>query len=337
MYVNRSLFTYGIFKFPGPKNGVNNTVLYNITFKQVLSTFFAIIVFMTIVLNLTSKKINQLIADYQIYATVSNNPYVQFLAKPPECVISVYTSRKVMFQGKAATKYASQYSDQAVPTLPTQQTNIIGTDEVGNGSYFGGLAVVASYLSDDDIPLIKSLGVDDSKKLTDVKIREIAPILKEKIKHQSLLLKPSKYNEVIASGYNAVSIKVALHNQAIFLLEKTLPVVPDHIIIDAFTTEKNYAKYLKNEANQTMGQVTLIQKAESQFYTVAVSSVIARSLFLDELDELSKLVGVRLPSGAGHQSDLVAARIIKQHGEVALSQIAKCHFANTEKARKLIK
>ena len=292
---------------------------------------------MTIVLNLTSQKIKQLITAYQDYATATNNPYIQFLAKPPECVITVYTSGKVMFQGKGATKHASQFSDQQLATPPTQQTNIIGTDEVGNGSYFGGLAVVASYLSDVDIPLIKSLGVDDSKKLTDAKIREIAPILKENIQHQALLLKPSKYNEVIASGYNAVSVKVALHNQAIYLLEKALSTTPDHIIIDAFTTEKNYAKYLKNEANQTNGRITLIQKAESQFYTVAVSSVIARSLFLDELDELSQLMGIELPSGAGHQSDLVAATIIKQHGEVALKQIAKCHFANTEKARRLIK
>ena len=292
---------------------------------------------MTIVLNLTSQKIKQLITAYQDYATATNNPYIQFLAKPPECVITVYTSGKVMFQGKGATKHASQFSDQQLATPPTQQTNIIGTDEVGNGSYFGGLAVVASYLSDVDIPLIKSLGVDDSKKLTDAKIREIAPILKENIQHQALLLKPSKYNEVIASGYNAVSVKVALHNQAIYLLEKALSTTPDHIIIDAFTTEKNYAKYLKNEANQTNGHITLIQKAESQFYTVAVSSVIARSLFLDELDELSQMMGIKLPSGAGHQSDLVAATIIKQHGEVALNQIAKCHFANTEKARRLIK
>lgn len=292
---------------------------------------------MTIVLNLTSQKIKQLITAYQDYATATNNPYIQFLAKPPGCVITVYTSGKVMFQGKGATKQASQFSDQKLAAPPTQQTNMIGTDEVGNGSYFGGLAVVASYLSDADISLIKSLGVDDSKKLTDAKIREIAPILKENIQHQALLLNPSKYNEVIASGYNAVSVKVALHNQAIYLLEKALSVTPDHIIIDAFTTEKNYTKYLKNEANQTNGRVTLIQKAESQFYTVAVSSVIARSLFLDELDELSHLMGIRLPSGAGHQSDLVAATIIKKHGEVALNQIAKYHFANTEKARRLIK
>jgi ribonuclease HIII len=160
---------------------------------------------------------------------------------------------------------------------------------------------------------------------------------KRKHSASGTLLSPSKYNEVISSGYNAVSVKVALHNQAIFLLEQALSTVPDHIIIDAFTTEKNYSKYLKKEKNQTKGQITLRQKAESQFYAVAVSSVIARDLFLTNLDDLSRDVRLTLPSGAGHKSDGVAAKIIQQYGEAALSQVAKLHFANTEKARKLAK
>ena len=200
---------------------------------------------MTIVLKLAPKEIAHLIATYQAYKYVASNPSIQFLAKPQGCVITVYTSGKVMFQGERAEHYARPFGYPGTPTAKIQQTNIIGTDEVGNGSYFGGLAVVATFLSDQDIPLVKKLGVDDSKKLTDTKIRQIAPILKEKIQHKALLLTPSKYNEVIESGYNAVSVKVALHNQAIFLLEKQLSVVPEHIIIDAFTTEKNYAKYLK--------------------------------------------------------------------------------------------
>lgn len=57
------------------------------------------------------------------------------------------------------------------------------------------------------------------------------------------------------------------------------------------------------------------QKAESEFYAVAVSSVIARDLFLTNLDDLSRDVHLTLPSGAGHKSDVVAAQIIQQYGE----------------------
>ncbi|MDK6976702.1 hypothetical protein QP313_18340, partial [Proteus mirabilis] len=78
--------------------------------------------------------------------------------------------------------------------------------------YFGGLAVVASFVTPEQHDFLRKLRVGDSKTLTDQKIRQIVPLLKEKIQHQALLLSPKKYNQVIDSGYNAVSVKVALHN-----------------------------------------------------------------------------------------------------------------------------
>ncbi|VEH30281.1 ribonuclease HIII [Streptococcus equi subsp. equi] len=46
--------------------------------------------------------------------------------------------------------------------------------------------------------------------------------------------------------YNAVSVKVALHNQAIFLLLND-GARPEKIVIDAFTSQANYDKYLQQE------------------------------------------------------------------------------------------
>ena len=123
----------------------------------------------------------------------------------------------------------------------------------------------------------------DSKTLTDQKIRQIAPILKERIQHQALLLSPNKYNEVIGDRYNAVSVKVALHNQAIFLLLQK-GVQPEKIVIDAFTSPKNYDKYLTQEANHFPNKVSLEEKAEGKYMAVAVSSIIARDLFLENLE-----------------------------------------------------
>ena len=141
--------------------------------------------------------------------------------KAPGATISIYTSGKVVLQGNQATRYAAFFGyqqDSIDQALAGQDFPLIGTDEVGNGSYFGGLAVVASFVTPDQHDFLRKLGVGDSKTLTDQKIRQLAPLLKEKIQHQALLLSPSKYNEVIGERYNAVSVKVALHNQAIYLL-----------------------------------------------------------------------------------------------------------------------
>ena len=175
----------------------------------------------------------------------------------------------------------------------------------------------------------------DSKTLTDQKIRQIAPILKEKIQHQALLLSPSKYNEVIGDRYNAVSVKVALHNQAIFLLLQK-GVQPEKIVIDAFTSPKNYDKYLAQEANHFPNKITLEEKAEGKYLAVAVSSIIARDLFLENLENLGRELGYQLPSGAGTASDKVASKILQAYGMKGLNFCAKLHFKNTEKAKALL-
>lgn len=265
----------------------------------------------------------------------SKNPYIRYFFKLSQASVSVYTSGKVLLQGEAAESYASFFGYQVAQVTSGQNLPIIGTDEVGNGSYFGGLAVVASFVTPDQHDFLRKLGVGDSKTLTDQKIRQLAPLLKEKIQHQALLLSPSKYNEVIGERYNAVSVKVALHNQAIFLLLQK-GVQPEKIVIDAFTSSQNYEKYLKNEANHFPNPITLEEKAEGKYLAVAVSSIIARDLFLENLENLGKELGYQLPSGAGTASDKVASQILQAYGMKGLNFCAKLHFKNTEKAKKLL-
>ena len=287
----------------------------------------------SITLTPSEKEIQAFLEHYQSSLAPSKNPYIRYFLRLPQATISIYTSGKVLLQGEGAEKYARFFGYQVVEENRGQNFPLIGTDEVGNGSYFGGLAVVASFVTPDQHVFLRKLGVGDSKTLTDQKIRQIAPILKEKIQHQALLLSPSKYNEVIGDRYNAVSVKVALHNQAIYLLLQK-GVQPEKIVIDAFTSAKNYDKYLAQEANRFSNPISLEEKAEGKYLAVAVSSIIARDLFLENLENLGRELGYQLPSGAGTASDKVASQILQAYGMQGLSFCAKLHFKNTEKAKK---
>lgn len=287
----------------------------------------------SITLTPSEKDIQAFLEHYQTSLAPSKNPYIRYFLKLPQATVSIYTSGKILLQGEGAEKYASFFGYQLVEENRGQNLPLIGTDEVGNGSYFGGLAVVAAFVISDQHDFLRKLGVGDSKTLTDQKIRQIAPILKEKIQHQALLLSPSKYNEVIGDRYNAVSVKVALHNQAIYLLLQK-GVQPEKIVIDAFTSAKNYDKYLAQEANRFSNPISLEEKAEGKYLSVAVSSVIARDLFLENLENLGRELGYQLPSGAGTASDKVASQILQAYGMQGLSFCAKLHFKNTEKAKK---
>ena len=287
----------------------------------------------SITLTPSEKEIQAFLEHYQTSLAPSKNPYIRYFLRLPQATVSIYTSGKVLLQGEGAEKYASFFGHQVVEENRGQNFPLIGTDEVGNGSYFGGLAVVASFVTPDQHDFLRKLGVGDSKTLTDQKIRQIAPILKEKIQHQALLLSPSKYNEVIGDRYNAVSVKVALHNQAIYLLLQK-GAQPEKIVIDAFTSAKNYDKYLAQEANRFSNPISLEEKAEGKYLAVAVSSIIARDLFLENLENLGRELGYQLPSGAGTASDKVASQILQAYGMQGLNFCAKLHFKNTEKAKK---
>ena len=281
----------------------------------------------SITLTPSEKEIQAFLEHYQTSLTPSKNPYIRYFLRLPQATVSIYTSGKVLLQGEGAEKYASFFGYQVIEENRGQNFPLIGTDEVGNGSYFGGLAVVASFVTPDQHDFLRQLGVGDSKTLTDQKIRQIAPILKEKIQHQALLLSPS--------NYNAVSVKVALHNQAIYLLLQK-GAQPEKIVIDAFTSAKNYDKYLAQEANRFSNPISLEEKAEGKYLAVAVSSIIARDLFLENLENLGRELGYQLPSGAGTASDKVASQILQAYGMQGLNFCAKLHFKNTEKAKKRI-
>ncbi|PKZ99558.1 ribonuclease HIII [Streptococcus mitis] len=287
----------------------------------------------SITLTPSEKEIQAFLEHYQTSLAPSKNPYIRYFLKLPQATVSIYTSGKVLLQGEGAEKYARFFGYQIVEENSGQNLPLIGTDEVGNGSYFGGLSVVASFVTPDQHDFLQKLGVGDSKTLTDQKIRQITPILKEKIQHQALLLSPSKYNEVIGDRYNAVSVKVALHNQSIYLLLQK-GIQPEKIVIDAFTSAKNYDKYLAQEANHFSNPISLEEKAEGKYLAVAVSSIIARDLFLENLENLGRELGYQLPSGAGTASDKVASQILQAYGMQGLNFCAKLHFKNTEKAKK---
>ncbi|MHC5268189.1 ribonuclease HIII [Enterococcus sp. LJL98] len=301
-----------------------------------------------VVIQLPKNQLANMQSFYEKERLNKNVPYTQFIAKKNGTTITAYTSGKVLFQGSQAEAEASRWQNldrtsderKAKPTsaLPKDlaSQSWVGSDEVGNGSYFGPLIVCAVYASAANLPQLKKLGVKDSKMLTDHDIRALAPKIKEIVPYRLLEVTPTKYNE-IQPKYNAVHMKVALHNQAIQLLLKQIaPEKPEGILIDQFTPEGNYRKYLKGEKTPVTDKLYFVTQGEQYHLAVAAASILCRAQFLESLQSASKKVGHLLPSGAGAKSDQVAAKLLREGGMALLAQHAKLHFANTKKAQKLM-
>ncbi len=283
---------------------------------------------------------------YQKELKPTSPPHSLFAAKKKGLTITAYQSGKVMFQGAEAATESQLWSKQSITTqmpAPKSQVlpqgfeswSVLGSDEVGNGSYFGPVTVCATYVAAEQNKRLKELGVKDSKMLKDPQIMQLAKKIKQTIPFRLLTVSPLKYNE-IQPNYNVNHMKAVLHNQAIYLLLQDIaPEKPAGILIDQFTPEANYRTYTKDESNQVTEKLYFVTKGEQYHLAVAAASIIARAAFLEELDHASQEIGFKIPSGAGKNVDEVAARILQQGDLALLGRYAKLHFANTEKAKKL--
>lgn len=303
-----------------------------------------------IVIKATLSEIDKMQDYYRSYIKDTAPPGSVFSARKDGCTITAYRSGKVMFQGAGNEEEARKWRSQAFTSvsqkpLKTSGTPLpenisvmsaIGSDEVGKGDYFGPLAVVAAYVKKEHIPLLKELGVRDSKNLSDLQITNIAKDLLAFIPYSSLKLNNKKYNEVQSSGMTQGKMTAILHNRALLLLmEKMTPEKPEAILIDQFAEAPTYFRHLKGQKTILKENVYFSTKAEGIHLAVAAASILARYSFLQAMDQLSKKAGFSLPKGAGSIVDAAAARLIKEKGLASLSEFAKIHFANTEKAKKM--
>ena len=208
----------------------------------------------------------------------------------------------------------------------------IGSDEVGTGDYFGPIVVTATYVKKEDIPYLESLGIKDSKKLTDEKILQIVPIIKDKIKYSTVILSNREYNLKYKDGYNMNKLKAILHNKVLSNL-KNEGLKYDYIVVDQFAEKYVYFSYLK-ESNNVVRDITFLTKGEDKCLAVACASIISRYIFIKEFAKIESEVGL-LPKGASSKVDECAKKIVDKYGFDKLNEIAKLNFKNTEKIKNL--
>lgn len=303
---------------------------------------------MTIVFKVSENIKEKMIEYYSDKKKVSTPPYAIFQATEADTVITLYESGKVMFQGISADIDANMWRDLEkhinnidVDTRSTEEKkeekidktnyyfNAIGSDEVGTGDYFLPIVVTATFITKEDIKFLEELGVHDSKKLTDEKIKRCAPLIIKRIPYESLILTNKEYNEYHSKGYNMNKIKAIMHNKVLFKMKnKNLPY--QKIIVDQFALPGVYFNYLRGITNKVTN-ITFLTKAEDKNLSVACASIISRYIFLKEQKSLEEKLGCPIPKGAGTKVDEAGTKLIKTHGKEIINEIAKISFKNTER------
>jgi len=202
----------------------------------------------------------------------------------------------------------------------------IGTDESGKGDYFGPLVVAGVFVPEEQQNVLKELGIRDSKKISDNRIRELATLLKKGYKHSLVAIGPERYNELYAKLRNLNRILAWAHSRAI---ENILEEVNCAI---AVTDQFGDKSFVLNALMKKGKEIELIQrpKAEEDL-AVAAASILARAEFLKRLYFLSQDVGIDLPKGSSSLVEDAGLKLVKLQKVQILDKVAKKHFKLTRR------
>lgn len=288
---------------------------------------------------LTPAQLSKLEQAYSRVPKRTDIQYTLFQIRGDDYTITAYKSGKVVFQGEEAEFHAQQFGALSKEPSKTESTKLTsknainqdfsaGSDEVGTGDYFGPVIVCAAIVKPEAHQKLPLHLIMDSKLIKDDTIREIAPILKETLDYSLLILDNRKYNKV-HEVHNMNTIKAMLHNKAYLNLLKKYP-MPKLSVVDQFMPESAYFKALSFE-KEIYRDLHFETKAESKYLAVACASIIARDAFLNYFDKLSEKYQFDFPKGAGSKVDVLGAEFVRTFGKEALNDVAKTHFANTDK------
>ncbi len=203
----------------------------------------------------------------------------------------------------------------------------VGSDESGKGDYFGPLVVAAVALDETSWRVLRTLGVQDSKNLSDARASALAAQVRNVAPHDVVTIMPARYNELWQKFGNVNRLLAWAHARAI---EDVLERAPQATA--AVADQFGDASLIERALFERGRQVRLVQMPRAERDpAVAAASILARAEFLRRLDQLGRETGVRLPKGASAAVDTVARALVQSRGRDVLRGIAKEHFRTTQK------
>lgn len=266
-------------------------------------------------------------------------PYTRIAAKGEDCSINLYTSGKLLIQGKGAQEFV-QFVLEPLVTLavtvgyedvlnPEMTQAHMGVDESGKGDFFGPMVIAAAYIDETLIDAMRDLDVKDSKNITsDKKAMFMGGELRKLLgrRFAVVTIGPTAYNRLYSKMRSVNRILAWGHARAIENLLEAVPKCPK-AISDQFGNKETVERALMQKGRG----IELIQrhKAESD-PAVAAASIIAREAFLRALIKMGKQYDIEFKKGASAAVREAAANLVRAKSPEVLLQTAKCHFKTTD-------
>ena len=214
---------------------------------------------------------------------------------------------------------------------PTENEPHIGTDEAGKGDFFGPLVTAGVYVDERTAKLLRTLGVRDSKLVSDRELRGLASDIRNVVDDQRravITVAPKRYNELYrqmrSEGKNLNTLLAWAHSRAIEdLIGHGLR--PKFILSDQFGDRRYIENRLMVDTRLSGVPVIQMHRAEADV-AVAAASILARDAFLRWIDQTGKALGLTVPKGASSKVIETGRVLVSRLGPDGLKDYAKVSF-----------
>lgn len=316
-----------------------------------------------------AKKFHENLLNNGFTQKTDPNQYVEWRLVGDNGVAIMYTSGKLVLQGKPELfEICDQLLDSnAAQKGPAKEKKVdlslkfdadlsefrtlphLGCDETGKGEYFGPLVTCACYVDPADIDFLVGSGIQDSKRIADKKIFELAEKIKTVAEYYVFMPEVEYFNQRFASLGNISIVLAEYHANSIAELMKKLSksnVAVEHVIIDKFSKVTSRMK----SALSSVSKVVLNSNASSltdssskeqavdlsslkvhefekgeRDIVVACASILAREQYLAVVSGIEAKYELKLPRGYNGISEFKAS-FVAEYGIEEWGRIAKVGF-----------
>ncbi|MFW5782239.1 MAG: ribonuclease HIII [Candidatus Muiribacteriaceae bacterium] len=247
--------------------------------------------------------------------------YQSLNLKRPDCNIILYSSGKMVIQGRQSEHYFMIFSESLSPSPYAHY----GSDEAGKGDFFGPLTVCSCYVSEKDFRTILTLGIKESKGMSRESVHRQAKELKSFIPYKCVVISPEKYNSLYKKIGNLNKMLDWAHKKSNSLLCDIMG-NSDDIYID---------KYSKSIDISIPGHNIIKEEKAERHPAVGAASIIAKQEFISWIEKKEKEIGMKIPLGSSNVKS-AAVKIAEKKGIAFLETLCKKHFRTYGEIRNII-
>ena len=172
---------------------------------------------------------------------------------------------------------------------------ICGIDEAGRGPVIGPMIITGAMIDEDKQPVLKELGVKDSKLIAPKKRDRIAAELPKYVKYETIIVEPEEIDRYLEAD-NGTNLNWLEADKSIIILNK---LKPDVAYIDSPSPNlKAYTAYIKEKVPGV--EIHCEHKADANYLPAGAASIIAKAKREEIIAEMKKQYG---DIGSGYPAD----------------------------------